>query len=54
VIDAIPEQQSGRRNPGVNALGAITIETTAEGIRRLAESPEGNAALEDQAVFQLD
>ena len=52
-IDAILEQQGGRRVGDINTLGAITIETTADGIRQLAEAPEVKAVLEDQAVFQL-
>ncbi|WP_176722333.1 hypothetical protein [Candidatus Thiosymbion oneisti] len=48
VIDAILRQQGRHRTHDVNALGAITVETAAEGIRRLVEAPEV------KAVFQLD
>lgn len=54
VIDAILEQQGGRRTRDPDALGTVTVEATAEGIRRLAAAPEVKAVLEDQPVFRLD
>jgi hypothetical protein len=52
-IDAIVERQGGRRIGEINALGSITIETTIDGIRKLAEAPEVKAVLEDQPIFHV-
>jgi hypothetical protein len=53
-IDALLKQQGGRRIGDLNALGTITVETTVDGIRKLAEAPEVTAVLEDQPMFQAN
>jgi len=53
-IDRILEEYGGRRlAPEVDALGSIPVETTAAGIRALAERPYVKAVLEDQPVSLL-
>jgi lysophospholipase L1-like esterase len=53
-IDRILERYHGQRlSEDVDALGSITVETTAEGIRALAASEHVKAIFEDQSIFQL-
>ena len=53
-IDRLLDEAGGRRtseNP--DALGTISVETTPEGIRRLAASDHVRAVLEDQPLARL-
>jgi beta-phosphoglucomutase-like phosphatase (HAD superfamily) len=53
-IDEILERFNGKRlATGVNALGAIAVETTASGITALAASELVKAILEDQTISSL-
>jgi hypothetical protein len=53
-IDEILSRFDGKRlAEQVSALGSIPVETTAEGIRALAESEHVKAILEDQAISSL-
>ena len=53
-IDSVLARFSGRRLADqVNALGSLPVETTAAGIRALAESDRVKAILEDQPVSLL-
>lgn len=51
-IDEILAHYDGKRlSEDVDALGSITIESTAEGIKALADSDLVKAILEDQSIF---
>ena len=53
-IDLILERHHGKRlSDDIDALGSITVETTAEGIRDLSASEHVKAILEDQPIFQI-
>ena len=53
-IDLILTCHHGKRlSDDVDALGSITVETTAEGIKELSASEHVKAILEDQPIFQL-
>jgi hypothetical protein len=53
-IDMILSRHQGKRlSEDVDALGSITVETTAAGIRDLSASEYVKAILEDQPIFQL-
>ena len=53
-IDLILARHRGKRlSEDVDALGSITVETTASGIKELSASEHGKAILEDQPIFQL-
>jgi hypothetical protein len=53
-IDSVLERFGGRRMAaGVNALGAIPVETTAAGIAALAELEPVKAIFEDQPISPL-
>ena len=54
-IDKILAGHDGKRLAnGAGSLGTVPVETTAEGIRALAESDQVKAILEDQkVVFQV-
>ena len=53
-IDFILARHHGKRlSEDVDALGSITVETTAGGIKELSASEHGKAILEDQPIFQL-
>ena len=50
-VDRILAQHDGRRlNGDLSALGAVAVETTAQGAHALAESDQVRALLEDQPV----
>lgn len=50
-VDRVLTQHGGRRlNGNLSALGAVAVETTADGARALAESEQVRAILEDQPV----
>jgi hypothetical protein len=52
-IDRILEVYGGKRlSEDVDALGSLTVETTAEGVRALADSEHVKAVLEDQPIFR--
>jgi len=53
-LDAIIEQHQGKRlGENVNALGCVTVETTANGIRAIASSEGVKAVIEDQPIALL-
>jgi hypothetical protein len=53
-IDRILARHNGRRlSEDVDALGSITVETTAAGIKALAASGQVKTILEDQPVYKL-
>ena len=53
-VDRILEKYGGaRRDAGPNALGALAIETTANGISALASSEWVNSIVEDQSITRL-
>jgi hypothetical protein len=53
-IDRLLEQFDGKRlTDGVNALGAIPVETTAEGVNALAALDQVKVIVEDQPVSLL-
>ncbi|SRR5712692_7188798 len=52
-IDGILARFDGRRLADVNALGSISVETTARGIAALAASEHVKAILEDQPISLL-
>lgn len=53
-IDQILARYDGKRlSEDVDALGSITVETSAEGINALAASEHVKAIFEDQAIFPL-
>lgn len=53
-IDQILARYDGKRlSEDVDALGSITVESTAEGIKALADSDHVKAILEDQSIFQF-
>lgn len=53
-IDDILRQYEGRRlAEDVDALGRITVETTAAGVKALAASEHVKTILEDQPIFSL-
>lgn len=53
-IDQILASYNGKRlSEDVDALGSITVESTAEGIKALADSEHVKAIFEDQAIFPL-
>ena len=53
-IDHILEQYDGKRlSQDVDALGSISVETTAEGIRALASSEHVKAVFEDQPIIKF-
>ena len=49
-IDAILDRHEGKRLSEPNALGSVPVETTADGIRALADSSLVQTILEDQSV----
>jgi hypothetical protein len=54
VVDEILDHYNGKRlAASVNALGAVSVETTAAGIHALAASEQVKAILEGQAVSLL-
>lgn len=53
-IDQILATYNGQRlSEDVDAVGSITVESTAEGIKALADSDHVKAIFEDQAIFSL-
>jgi hypothetical protein len=53
-IDSVLKRFGGRRMaPGVNALGAVPVETTAAGIAALAKLEPVKAIFEDQPISPL-
>ncbi len=53
-IDQILARYDGKRlSEDVDALGSISVEASAEGIKALADSEHVKAIFEDQAIFPL-
>jgi hypothetical protein len=49
-IDAIIKRHDGKRLSAPNAIGAISVEVTVEGIHEIAQSSLVQAVLEDQSL----
>lgn len=54
-VDLILERCDGKRlAQDVNALGCVPIETTAAGIKALADAPEVESIMEDQGIGLIE